>query len=113
MHRPGLIVRLLSDAVQGQLSVRHNPNSFFTSMLNPQAAGPYVRLDIHWIESLPLGKADDRLEASEQSQSGFCVQVFSFHVSPPPPAGLNYAWNGIPPVRPGSSSTGSSRYSRS
>src|SRR5918998_5862035 len=113
MHRPKLVVGLLRDAVQGQFPVLHDPDGFFAGVLNPQATGPYVRLDVHWIESLALGEADDGLEASEQGRSGFGIQAFSFHASLPRPASLNRVWNGRPLVRPGSSGTESSRCSRS
>src|SRR5215204_5520665 len=65
--------------------------------LHPEAAGPHVGFDIHRVELVSTGRADNGLEALEQARCGFYAGVLRFHAM-----FRGSAWVGRPLSHPGS-----------
>src|SRR3712207_1900030 len=92
VHGPRLVEGLLRDPLEVELPAWHHADGLPIGLLDPQAAGPDVRLNVHRVELVPLGGAKDGLETPEQ---GLGFRALGAHAAPPCFAGPRLGWNSV------------------
>jgi hypothetical protein len=75
VYSAGAVLWLLGESLECEMIRRHHADGFLTWMTYPETAGAHVRLRVHGVEPLPLGKSNYRFEAPEQGFRGRRVQT--------------------------------------
>src|SRR5262249_20074626 len=78
--RPGGRVARFREAVELDLTLRHDLAVDALGDVDPEAARPNVRVDCHREELLSLRVADDRLDSTEDLEGGRARENFVVHV---------------------------------